>query len=113
VQTFYRWRQEYGGLQVDQPKRLKKPEKENGKLKRLVAELSLDRQILKGIAETSKPGTPSLRPRTRQRKEVSERRASQLVRQWRGTQRYRPPRRTDEDGLSQMILALATKYVAR
>ena len=38
VQTFYRWRKEYGGLKMDQAKRLKELEKENGKLKRLVAE---------------------------------------------------------------------------
>src|SRR5471032_2501707 len=47
IQTFYRWRKEYGGLKMDQAKRLKELEKENGKLKRLVAELSLDKQILK------------------------------------------------------------------
>ena len=51
VQTFYRWRKEYGGLKMDQAKRLRELEKENGKLKRLVAELSLDKQILKDIAE--------------------------------------------------------------
>jgi len=51
VQSFYRWRKEYGGLKMDQAKRLKELEKENGKLKRLVAELSLDKQILKDIAE--------------------------------------------------------------
>ena len=50
-QSFYRWRKEYGGLRMDQAKRLKELEKENGKLKRLVAELSLDKQILKDIAE--------------------------------------------------------------
>ena len=51
MQTFYRWRKEYGGLKMDQAKRLKELEKENGKLKRLDAELSLDKQILKDIAE--------------------------------------------------------------
>jgi transposase-like protein len=51
MQTFYRWRKEYGGLKMDQAKRLKELEKENDKLKRLVAELSLDKQILKDIAE--------------------------------------------------------------
>jgi hypothetical protein len=40
IQTFYRWRKEYGGLKMDQAKRLKDLEKENGKLKRLVAELA-------------------------------------------------------------------------
>ena len=50
-QTYYRWRKEYGGLKMDQAKRLKELERENGKLKRLVAELALDKQILKDIAE--------------------------------------------------------------
>jgi transposase-like protein len=49
-QTYYRWRKEYGGLKVDQAKRLKELEQENLKLKRLVAELSLDKQILQDIA---------------------------------------------------------------
>jgi len=51
VQTFYRWRKEYGGLKLDQARRLKELEKENAKLKRLVAELSLEKQILKDVAE--------------------------------------------------------------
>jgi len=50
-QTYYRWRKEYGGLKLDQARRLKELEKENGKLKRLVAELSLEKQILKDVAE--------------------------------------------------------------
>jgi putative transposase len=49
--TFYRWRKEYGGLKLDQAKRLKELVKENSKLKRLVAELSLEKQILKDVAE--------------------------------------------------------------
>ncbi len=49
-QTFYRWRKEYGGLQIDQAKRLKELEQENSKLKRLVANLSLDNLVLKDIA---------------------------------------------------------------
>jgi putative transposase len=49
-QTYYRWRKEYGGLQVDQARRLKELEQENANLKRLVAELSLDKLVLKDIA---------------------------------------------------------------
>jgi transposase-like protein len=51
AQTYYRWRKEYGGLRLDQAKRLKELEKENAKLKRLVAELSLEKQVLKDVAE--------------------------------------------------------------
>ena len=49
-QSFYRWRKEYGGLQVEQAKRMKDLEKENSRLKRLVADLSLEKQVLKDIA---------------------------------------------------------------
>jgi len=49
-QTWYRWRKEYGGLQVDQARRLKELEKENTRLKRVVANLSLDNLVLKDLA---------------------------------------------------------------
>jgi len=45
--TYYRWRKEYGGLEVDQARRLKQLEKENARLKKLVAEQALDIEILK------------------------------------------------------------------
>jgi putative transposase len=50
-QTYYRWRKEFGGLRLDQAKRLKELEKENGRLKRLVAELSLEKQVLRDVAQ--------------------------------------------------------------
>jgi putative transposase len=49
-QTYYRWRREYGGLRVDQAKRLKELEKENARLKKLVADQALDNAILKEVA---------------------------------------------------------------
>ncbi len=49
-QTDYRWRKEYGGLRVDPAKRLKELEKENGRLKRLVADPALDNAILKEVS---------------------------------------------------------------
>jgi len=49
-QTYYRWRRAYGGLKVDQAKRLKELERENARLKRLVADLSLDKAILREAA---------------------------------------------------------------
>ena len=48
--TYYRWRREYGGMRVDQAHRLKELEQENSRLKRLVADLSLDNAILKEAA---------------------------------------------------------------
>jgi hypothetical protein len=89
VQTFYRWRKEYGGLKLAHAKRLKDLEKENSKLKRLVAELSLEKQILKDVAE---------------------RQACRLLGQWRGTQRYQRLFRADEDELTRVIIALAGEY---
>ena len=50
-QTYYRWRREFGGLKLDQAKRLKELEKENSRLKRLVAELSLEKQVLRDVAQ--------------------------------------------------------------
>ena len=50
-QTYYRWRKEYGGLRVDQAKRLKELQAENVRLKRAVADLTVDKQILKEAVE--------------------------------------------------------------
>ena len=49
-QTYYRWRKEYGGLRLDQAKRLKEVERENTRLKKLVADQALDNMILKEVA---------------------------------------------------------------
>jgi transposase-like protein len=49
-QSYYRWRKEYGGLEIDQAKRMKDMERENARLKRLVADLSVEKQVLKDIA---------------------------------------------------------------
>ena len=51
TQTYYRWRKEYGGLKIEQAKRMKELEKENARLKRLVAELSLEKQVLRDVAQ--------------------------------------------------------------
>ena len=49
-QSYYRWRKEYGGLDLDQARKMKELEKENVRLMRLVADLSLEKQVLKDIA---------------------------------------------------------------
>jgi putative transposase len=51
AQSYYRYRKEYGGLNVEQARKLKQLELENGRLKKLVAYLSLEQQVLKNIAE--------------------------------------------------------------
>ena len=49
-QSYYSWRKEYGGVAIEQAKRLKELERENGRLRRLVADLSLEKQVLKDVA---------------------------------------------------------------
>ncbi len=49
--TYYRWRREYGGLKLDQVKRIKELEQENQRLRKAVSELTLDKQILKEVVE--------------------------------------------------------------
>ena len=50
-QTYYRWRREYGGLRIDQARRFKELERENARLKKLVAEQALDNSILREVAQ--------------------------------------------------------------
>ena len=49
-QSYYRWRKEYGGIQVDQARKMKDLERENARLRRLVADLSLEKQVLADVA---------------------------------------------------------------
>ena len=112
-QTYCRWRREYEGLKLAQAKRLKKLEKANSRLKRVVAERSLEKQILREVA----PGKLLSANRRRQavttaqqRHGLSERQACRLFGQWRGTQRHRPTDRDDEGPLTQALVALASQY---
>ena len=105
-QSFYRWRKEYGGLRLEQAKRMKDLEKENGRLKRLVADLSLEKQVLRtSPRETCKPRSASAGGRrARAKYRLSERHACRLVDQPRGTQRYTTIVRADEDALTRAII---------
>ncbi|MGR3295979.1 MAG: IS3 family transposase [Candidatus Bathyanammoxibius sp.] len=112
-QTYYRWRREYGGMRVEQARRLKELEKENTRLKKLVADISLDNAILKEAA----PGkllSPSRRrqvvTRVREQIKVSERRACRVLEQARNTQRRSHEISGEESKLVTDITALATKY---
>ena len=111
--TYYRWRKEYGGLQVDQARRLK-----GVGVREREAEAACERAkppeklVLKDIAAGN-----SLRPERRrsavdhaQGQGLSERKACRLVNQPRGTQRYRPTQREDEDALTRAIVDLASQY---
>ena len=55
-QTFYRWKKQYAGMQSDQVRELKQLQEENGRLKKLVAELSSDKAILQDVASKKWPG---------------------------------------------------------
>ena len=57
-QTYYRWRRQYGGVRVEQARRLSELEKENGRLKKLLRELSLDGAVLKEEANGELPSSP-------------------------------------------------------
>ena len=92
--TYYRWRREYGGLRVDQAKRLKERERENSRLKRVVADQARDNAMLRG-----RRSGKLLRPAKRRRATsyrtdpyaVSERRACQVTGQARATTALRAP----------------------
>ncbi|NDH63757.1 MAG: IS3 family transposase [Alphaproteobacteria bacterium] len=112
-QSYYRWRRLYGGLKVDQARRLKDLERENQRLKKAVSELTLDKQILKE-APRGKILSPSRKracvAHVRSRLPVSERRTCAVVGQPRATQRRRPQARDDEAALTAAIERLATQY---
>ena len=112
-QTYYRWRREYGGMKLSQAKRLKELEKENQQLKRAVAELTLDKLILKEASE-GKLLSPEWRRRcvvqVRQRLGVSERKACRVLGQARTTQRRIPKRREDEEALKEDVVKVARRF---
>ena len=111
-QTYDRWRNEYGGLKIDQAKRLKELERENTRLKRAVADLTLDQVILKESREGKLLGP------ARRRQAVThccatlglaERRVCRVLGQPRSTQRYQRDLPDDEPALTQAIVHLASQ----
>ncbi|MGB6389131.1 MAG: IS3 family transposase [Methyloceanibacter sp.] len=111
--TYYRWRQEYGGLKSGQVKRLKDLETENARLRKAVSDLTLDKLILQEAA----PGkllSPARRraciEHVRHDLHVSERRACAALGQHRSTQRKVPRGPEDEERLTADIIELAGLY---
>ncbi|WCS22919.1 IS3 family transposase [Methylobacterium sp. NMS14P] len=112
-QSYYRWRKEYGGLQVDQARKMKDLERENARLRRLVADLSLVSQVLADVASGNGIAPERRRQAVagiREKYGLSERHACRIVGQHRSTQRYVPTVLADEDGLTRAIVALASEY---
>ncbi|HJO06752.1 MAG TPA: IS3 family transposase [Chloroflexota bacterium] len=112
-QTYYRWRKEYGGLRLDQAKRLKTLEQENLRLKKLVADQALDNAILKEVTFGKLLSPPRRRQavdHVRGRLGVSERRACRVVGHARSTHRHQARRPDDEPRLVHRMIELATRY---
>ncbi|MBL0407659.1 IS3 family transposase [Microvirga aerilata] len=111
--TYYRWRSEYGGLKSDQIKRLKDLVAENARLRRAVADLTLDKQILKEAA-FGKLVSPARRraciEHVRSTLKLSERRVCRVLGQHRSTQRRIPQGRNDEARITADIIDLARQY---
>ena len=98
--TYYRWRQEYGGLKTEQVKRLKELEMENSRLRKAVSDLTLDKLILQEAARGKLLSPARRRACIEQVIEVmhvSERRACAALGQHRSTQRKVPRGRDDEE----------------
>ncbi|MDP2943086.1 MAG: IS3 family transposase [Candidatus Omnitrophota bacterium] len=113
-QSYYRWRKEYGGLKLDQAKRMKGLEKENTRLKKIVADLTLDNSILKE-AGRGKLLSPVKRRRAidwirEKLKNVSERRICRVIGQSRSTQRYRCIVQDSDVRLTARVTELAREY---
>ena len=111
--TYYRWRQEYGGLKSDQVKRMKALETENQRLRKAVADLTLDKLILQGGGK-GKLLSPARRracvEHIRSVLTISERRACRALGQHRSTQRKAPRGKEDEEALTADLIELARQY---
>ncbi|WP_390890115.1 IS3 family transposase [Roseomonas mucosa] len=111
--TYYRWRTEFGGLKLDQVKRLKELERENARLRKAVSDLTLEKVILKEAA-FGKVVSPARRracvEHVVRELGVSERRACAVLGQHRSTQRKAPRGADDEAALTADIVELAKRY---
>ncbi|MEW6609910.1 MAG: IS3 family transposase [bacterium] len=112
-QSYYKWKKEYGGLKVNQARRLKELETENARLKQLVAELSLDKNILQEYNKKKHLSVPKRRKIIEDiatEYDWSERRICKALGQVRATQRYKMKIKTDEQELKARIIELACQY---
>ncbi len=110
--TYYRWRKEFGGLKTDQVKRLKELGQENQRLRKAVADLTLDKLILKEAK--GKLLSPARRrvcvEHVRGVLKLSERRVCRVLGQHRSTQPQVPRGREDEEQLTTDLIELARQY---
>ena len=118
--TYYKWRKQYGGLRIDQAKRLKELEQENTRLRKVVSDLTIDNSILCRRHPCGKGGGPGklLSPVKRRRAAeniqaslpLSERRVCRVLEQPRSRQRRAQAVKPDEDALRAQVVALACEY---
>jgi transposase InsO family protein/transposase-like protein len=110
--TYYRWRQEYGGLKSDQVRRLKELETENNRLRRAVSDLTLDKLILQEATRglLSPARRRACIEHVQEKLSISERRACAALGQHRSTQRKIPRGRDDEARLTNDLVELARQY---
>jgi hypothetical protein len=110
--TYYAWKKRYAGLGINELRELRQLREENGRLKRLVADLSLDRQILQEIKKALKPG---LRRRlgqwAQQTYQIGQRRAARLVRIGWSTWQYKKKVRRFDAVLRRRLCEMAAKHV--
>src|SRR5581483_9951296 len=113
-QALHRWRNQYGGLKQDEAKRLKELEAENARLKRLVADLALDKQMLQEVAQKKVVTAAQRRQAVRflqERFGASERRACRVLGQQRSTQRQPPRKAAEGEGrLAARMLGLVREH---
>ncbi|WBV42534.1 IS3 family transposase [Pseudoroseomonas cervicalis] len=111
--TYYRWRSEYGGLKLDQVKRLKQLEQEKSRLRKAVADLTLEKLVLKEAAFGKLLSAARRRAaveHVRVALGVAERFACRVLDQHRATQRQAPAPQDDEAALTAAIIGLAWQY---
>ena len=112
-QSIYRWKTKFGGMEVSDAKRLKELEDENRRLKRMVADLSLDKQMLEDVSG-KKVVAPALKRRAAghliKTHGISERRACRLLQLHRSVARYRSLSRRDDAPVLAQLKALAQQY---
>src|ERR1035437_857982 len=113
MQTYYRWRKEYGGRKLDQAKRLNELERGERETQATGGGAVAGEASSQGCSG-GKLLSPERRrtavEHAREKYELSKRHACRLVKQWRGTQRYLPIQRMDEEALTRTVIMLASEY---
>ncbi|HMM07191.1 MAG TPA: IS3 family transposase [Clostridiales bacterium] len=112
-QTFYRWKSKYGGMEINEAKRLKQLEEENRRLKEMVAELSLDNRILKDIKfkKLLKPATKRrIAAEIQEDYAISERHACRLAGISQNSKRYQPVDKSEDKQITERLVALSARW---